>query len=126
MAANGISTSLPKSNRANLKLALSQTIRSTAVPTVVDNGVVWTEQIYEPESLVPPQSFTYWKPGTVFTVNTYINVGGVYYKCTTGGTTGAVAPTWTHDFGYRPLHVIDTPEVNPPRPTPLKTGRPWK
>lgn len=126
MAANGISTSLPKSNRANLKLALSQTIRSTLPATVSDNGIVWTEQIYEPNSLVPPASYTFWSASTAFALNTYIDVDGVFYKCTTAGTSGASAPTWTYYFGYRPLHTIDTPQVNPPRPTPLNKGRPWK
>jgi hypothetical protein len=125
MSANGISTSLPKSNRANLKLALSQTIRSTVPATVSDSGVVWTEQIYDPTTLVPPASFTYWKASTHFALNIYIDVNGVFYKCTTAGTSGAAAPTWTRYFGYRPLNVIDTPEVNPPRPTPLAAGRPW-
>lgn len=126
MASNGISTSLPASNRANLKLALSHTIRSTLPATVLDNGVVWTEQIYEPTTLVPPATFTYWHPSTGYTLNTFIDVNGIFYKCTTAGTTGATAPIWTHYFGYRPLNVVNQAEVNPPRPTPLVTGRPWK
>ena len=126
MAANGISTHTPKSDRANLKLALSHTIRSTLPATVSDNGVVWTEELYDPATLVPPASFTYWRASTAFTVGTYIDVDGIFYKCTTGGTTGATAPTWTHYFGYRPLNVVNQAEVNPPRPTPLVTGRPWK
>lgn len=28
--------------------------------------------------------------------------------------------------GYRPLHTLETTEVDPPRPTPLRAGRPWK
>jgi hypothetical protein len=28
--------------------------------------------------------------------------------------------------GYRDLHTIDNPQVDPPRPTPLNPGRPWK
>lgn len=125
MAANGISTSTPLSNRANLKLSLSQTIRSTLPATVADNSVVWTEEIYNPSTYNPPQPVTYWYPSSTVTLNTYINVNGIFYKCTTAGTTGAIAPTWVHYFGYRPLNVINQAEVNPPRPIPLATGRPW-
>ena len=125
MASNGISTHLPKSERAALKLALAATERSTVPPTVADNSVVWTQQIYTPESLNPPHSATIWKASTVFALNTYIDVNGVYYKCTTAGTTGSSVPAWTESFGYRPLHTVDNNQIAPPRPTPLVQGRPW-
>lgn len=125
MAANHISTSLPKSNRANLKLALSHTIRSTLPATVSDNSVVWTEELYDPKTYNPPQSVTVWPASKTVALNTYIDVNGIFYKCTTAGTTGAVAPTWVHYFGYRPLNVVNSAEINPPRPTPLAKGRPW-
>jgi hypothetical protein len=32
----------------------------------------------------------------------------------------------TGTVGYRALHTIDNPQVDPPRPTPLNPGRPWK
>lgn len=119
MSANGISHLASKAARAAAKLALADTKRSTLPATISDNGIVWTQQIYEPESLIIPKSVTYWAASTVVAINTYINVAGIYYKCTTAGTTGAVAPTWTHSFGYRPLNVLNTSLHSP------SLGRPW-
>jgi len=126
MSQNGISTLLPKSARAAAKLALADTKRSSSPATVSDNSVVWSLQIYEPETFIAPKATVKWQPSLVVALDTYIDVDGVFYKCTTAGTTGAIAPTWIATFGYRPLNSLVTAQIDPPRPTPLVQGRPWE